>query len=184
MKASKIIKISKKLGLSHLSSCLSTLPVLEAIYKIKKETDLVLLDNAHAHLAHLMFINLNKAEKLRERYGAHCDTRSGCVINGGSLGHALGIGIGMALVNRQRDIYVILSDGSIMEGSNWEALRIKQELKLENLKCYFNFNGFTALSKCDRVKLSKRVMSFCPDAVIHFTSNGGYDGIDGHYCKA
>jgi transketolase N-terminal domain/subunit len=50
----RIIQISKKLDLSHIGSNLSCLPVLEAIYKEKKPEDIVILDNAHAHLAHLV----------------------------------------------------------------------------------------------------------------------------------
>lgn len=185
MNTSKIIEISRKLGLSHIGSCISTSQVLEEIYKVKKPNDLVLLDNAHAHLAHLLFINPDNAEELRIKYGTHCDIRSGCVVSGGSLGHAGGIGIGIALTDRSRDVYVIFSDGSMMEGSNWEALRIREELGLSNLKCYFNFNGNSALSIIDLKLLTDRVYAFCPDAFICLTSNSdGYEGIQGHYCKA
>lgn len=181
----RIIEISKKLGLTHISSCLSTLPILEEIYSVKQPDDLVLLDNAHAHLAHLMFTNPQNAEFLIKKYGTHCDVRAGCVVSGGSLGHAIGIGIGIAFVNRKRNVYVIASDGSMQEGSNWEALRIKKELGLTNLRCYFNFNGYSALSLIDLRELSMRVLSFCPNANIRFTQNGeGYEGVQGHYTKA
>jgi transketolase len=185
----RILDISKRLGLSHISSCLSVLPILDEIYSIKKPDDLVLLDNAHSHLSHLVVMEeygiIENAEELRKEFGTHCDTRCGCVINGGSLGHMGGVGIGLALSNKKRDIYVIFSDGSIQEGSNWEALRLKQELKLDNIKCYFNFNGYTALATINLFKLRDRVLVFCPDAIINFSKNGdGYDGIQGHYCKA
>lgn len=182
-KSKEILRISKKLNLSHIGSCLTTLQVLETIYKVKKPNDLVILDNAHAHLAHLMFTTDN-AQDLIEKYGIHCDTRAGCVISGGSLGHAGGYGIGMALVNRKRDVYVVFSDGSMAEGSNWEALRIREELGLYNMKCYFNFNGNSALKEIDLVELTDRVYAFCPDAFIFFTScPDKYQGIQGHYCK-
>jgi transketolase len=184
MSITKIIQISKELDLSHIGSCISTYGVLEQIYSVKEENDLVLLDNCHAHLAHLMFTHPNDTLTVRKKYGTHCDTRAGCVVNGGSLGHALGIAIGIALTNRKRDIYVVLSDGSMMEGSNWEALRIREELGLSNIKCYFNFNGNSALAELDLVKLTDRVYAFCPDAFICLTSNGeGYEGVSGHYIK-
>lgn len=183
-KSKEILKISKKLGLSHIGSCLSTLQVLEEIYKIKQPDDLVILDNAHAHLAHLMFTNPKDAEMLIEKYGIHCDTRAGCVINGGSLGHAGGYGIGIALTNRKRDVYVVFSDGSMAEGSNWEVLRIREELGLYNMKCYFNFNGNSALKLINLSELADRIYAFCPDAFICLTNNGkGYEGIQGHYCQ-
>lgn len=183
-KSKEILRISKKLGLSHIGSCLTTLKVLEEIYKVKKPDDLVLLDNAHSHLAHLMFTNPSNAEEMIEKYGIHCDTRTGCVISGGSLGHAGGYGIGLALTNRKRNVYVIFSDGSLMEGSNWEALRIREELGLSNLKCYFNFNGHSALSDINIEKLTDRVYAFCPDAFICLTKcDNKYSGVLGHYCK-
>jgi len=183
-KKQSILTISKKLGLSHIGSCLSVLPILEEIYAKKKKEDLVLLDGAHAHLSHLMFINPDNAEELIKKYGIHCDRRAGCDANGGSLGHAGGIAIGLALVFKTRDIYVIFTDGSMQEGSNWEALRIIAELKLDNIKCYFNFNGYTALDKIDVDELIFRTRSFCPEGVIRLTQNGrGYDGVKGHYIK-
>lgn len=183
-KKTKILAISKKLGLSHIGSCLSVLPVLEEIYSKKKDGDFVLMDNAHAHLAHLLFTNPKHAEEMIEKYGIHCDRRAGCDANGGSLGHAGGIAIGLALAHKDKDVYVIFSDGSIQEGSNWEALRIMEELKLKNIKCYFNFNSYTALAKVDLKKLSSQVLSFCPDALIKYTDNGGgFEGVGGHYKK-
>lgn len=184
-KSKEILRISEKLNLSHIGSCLTTLPILEEIYKIKKPDDLVILDSAHAHLAHLMFTHPKDAEMLIEKCGIHCDTRAGCVISGGSLGHAGGYGIGIALTDRKRDVYVIFSDGSMAEGSNWEALRIREELGLYNMKCYFNFNGNSALKVINLPELADRVYSFCPDAVICLTTcPDKYAGVQGHYCKA
>ena len=180
----KILEISKKLGLSHIGSCLSVLPILEEIYSIKKPLDFVLMDGAHAHLAHLIFNNPDHAEEMIHRYGIHCDRQAGCDISGGSLGHAGGIAIGLALVFKTRDIYVIFTDGGMQEGSNWEALRIMKELSLKNIKCYFNFNDYTALQKTDTDSLSKMIYSFCPTGQIRLTKNGrGYEGVKGHYIK-
>ena len=184
-KKQKILQISKELGLAHIGSCLSVLPILEEIYSKKKPEDLVILDGAHAHLAHLMFTDPDNASESIQKHGIHCEQLAGCDVSGGSLGHACGIAIGMALANPNIDIYVIFTDGSIQEGSNWEALRIREHFKLYNIKCYFNLNSYTAIEKIDRVELSDRILSFCSDAQIKFTDNGWeYDGIEGHYMKA
>ena len=178
----RIREISKKLHLTHIGSCISILPILKEIYENKKPNDKVILDNAHAHLAHLLFINPQNAETLIKQYGIHCDRRAGCDASGGSLGHGIGIGIGMALVNRKRKIYCIVSDGSMQEGSNWEALRIKQQLKLKNLIIYCNFNGYTASAEVDRDDLVRRMNIFCNDIHVRYTQNGeGLEGIAGHY---
>ena len=176
----RILEISKSRGLSHIGSCLSVLPILEEIYSKKRPEDKVILDNAHAHLAHLLFLRGEIPEIRLDKYGIHCDRKAGCDATGGSLG--LGIGIGMALVNRGRDIHCVVSDGSMHEGSNWEALRIKDKLKLNNLKIYCNFNGYSAVAEIDRDSLVKRMRTFCEDIEVRYTQNGEeFEGVQGHY---
>lgn len=182
----RILKISKDKGLSHIGSCLSVLSILVEIYEKKNPEDIVILDNAHSHLAHLVvkekYEGLDCIEKLIEDHGIHCDRAAGCDASGGSLGHGIGIGIGMATATRSRNIYVIVSDGSMMEGSNWEALRIKRELKIDNLYIYCNFNGFTAVSSVDKYTFERRIKTFCPDVQFKWTKNGeGFEGVQGHY---
>jgi len=181
-----ILDISKRLKLSHIGSCLSVLPILESIYAKKNLEDKVLLDNAHAHLAHLVVMQSRFGQPMLEEsietFGIHCDTRAGCDASGGSLGHAGGLGIGMALANPNINVHVVFSDGSIQEGSCWEALRLRKLLKIKNMKCYFNINGFSAVAKVNIYELIDRIRSFCPDAQLRVTSNGyRFGGVQGHY---
>ena len=183
----KILEISKKLGLSHIGSCLSVLPILEEVYAAKNPQDKVILDGAHSHLAHTLFLEEKYgltyyAEDIIKRYGIHCDRQAGCDVTGGSLGHGIGIGIGIALTDRKRTIYCITTDGALSEGSDWEALRIRKELDLYNLKIIVNMNGYTALSEIHKFDLTRRILVFCPDADIRYTENGkGFEGVQGHY---
>lgn len=190
----RILAISKKLGLSHIGSNLSCLPILEEIYAKKKIEDIVILDNAHAHLAHLVvkdewfrkqgFWLLPDMEKVIKDRGIHCDKKAGCDASGGSLGHGIGIAIGYALANLDRSVYVIVSDGSMMEGSNWEALRIYSESKLHNLHIHCNFNGYSAVSKINLSRLEERMRTYSVYIQFHRTDNTPeFDGIEGHYKK-
>lgn len=70
----------------------------------------------------------------------------------GSLGHGLSIGVGMALSAKMRQsnsqIYVIMGDGEINEGSVWEAALSASKHKLNNLTAIIDYNkiqsaGFT-----------------------------------------
>lgn len=182
----RILQISENKGLTHIGSCLSVLPILEEIYLTKAIEDKVILCNAHAHLAHLVvkeyYEKLLGIEELIDKHGIHCDRDCGCDASGGSLGHGIGIGIGMALIDRSRGVHVIVSDGSMQEGSSWEALHLANELSLTNLHIYANLNGYTAVQQIDQIELEERILSFHPDVKVYFTQNGeGYDGIDGHY---
>lgn len=195
----EILRISKELGLSHIGSNLSALPVYYEIYKSKSSDSIVVADNAHAGLSHLivkhaeMYKNNNEfaidkdwVEKSIQLFGIHCDRKAGCDASGGSLGHGIGIGIGYALADAKRNVYVIVSDGSMMEGSNWEALRIIHDLKINNIYIHCNFNGYTAvrvLTKDEKFELRDRMESFCGDRITFYeTSNGeGFDSVEGHY---
>jgi|SRR3990167_3050121 len=183
----RIKEISKELGLSHIGSNLSVLPILEEIYEEKKPKDKVILDNAHAHLAHLVvkhiFDDYIKGEITA--YGIHCDRLDACHASGGSLGHGIGIGIGYAIVNPQITVYIIVSDGSMQEGSNWEALRLIDSLKVKNIRIYCNFNGYSAVDEVDFYTLKIRMQFFCKYIEFRNTDNTlDYAGVEGHYKKA
>jgi transketolase N-terminal domain/subunit len=185
-KKDKIIEISKKFGLSHIGSCLSTLPILEEIYLNRGDRDLVLLDNAHAHLAHLMFTTSeDMQEDILKIYGVHCDIKAYCNASGGSLGHAGGIAIGRAIVDKKRDIHLIVSDGSVTEGSFLEALRIIKTLGLNNIKIYANFNGYTATTAIDINYWEQFIKGFGVPVKFYHTNNElpELEGLKGHYAK-
>jgi transketolase len=62
----------------------------------------------------------------------------------GSLGHGLPIGCGMALAAKRDGIksrtFVILSDGELDEGSNWEAILFAAHHKLDRLCAIVDYN--------------------------------------------
>lgn len=62
----------------------------------------------------------------------------------GSLGMGLSIGVGEAIASRIRGnsntIYILTGDGEMSEGSNWEAIMLAAQLKLNNLKLIIDAN--------------------------------------------
>lgn len=68
----------------------------------------------------------------------------GMEITGGSLGHGLGIAVGMAmgLRHKKNPAFVInlMSDGELGEGSTWEAAMSAGAQGLSNLICIVDFN--------------------------------------------
>ncbi|BAB52153.1 transketolase [Mesorhizobium japonicum] len=72
----------------------------------------------------------------------------GMEITGGSLGHGLGIAVGMCLglKRKQSDcfVYNLLSDGELGEGSTWEAAMSAAHHKLDNLIAIVDFNNLQA----------------------------------------
>lgn len=73
----------------------------------------------------------------------------GMEISGGSLGHGLGVAVGMALGLRHQGrtdqlVYNLLSDGELDEGSTWEAASAAAHWRLGNLIALVDLNGLQA----------------------------------------
>jgi transketolase len=69
----------------------------------------------------------------------------GMEITGGSLGHGLGIAVGMCLGLKRKQssafVYNLMSDGELDEGSTWEAAMSAAHWKLDNLILLVDVNG-------------------------------------------
>jgi len=100
------------------------------------------------------------------------------------LGMGLSVGVGMALVDRKRNVYVFISDGECAEGSVWEALRIVTDFNLRNLKITCIANGYSALGKIGLDYLDTRLNSFYPVLMIRVDMSKfpiWLHGLEGHY---
>tara|TARA_R110000751_G_scaffold305026_1_gene421016 strand:+ start:6122 stop:6976 length:855 start_codon:yes stop_codon:yes gene_type:complete len=75
----------------------------------------------------------------------------GMEITGGSLGHGLGIAVGMAMGLKRKNnpafVVNLMSDGELGEGSTWEAVMSAVQYKLDNLICLIDFNDQQADGK-------------------------------------
>lgn len=75
----------------------------------------------------------------------------GMEITGGSLGHGLGIAVGMAMGLKRKNnpafVFNLMSDGELGEGSTWEAVMSGVQHKLDNLVCLVDFNDQQADGK-------------------------------------
>lgn len=72
----------------------------------------------------------------------------------GSLGHGLPFGVGKALAAKQRQqkwsTYVLLGDGEMDEGSNWEAFMFAAHQKLDNLVAIIDCNNLQSLDTVEK----------------------------------
>lgn len=79
----------------------------------------------------------------------------GMEITGGSLGHGLGIAVGVALGLKRKNsgafVYNLMSDGELGEGSTWEAAMSGAHHRLDNLICLVDFNNQQADDKSTQV---------------------------------
>jgi len=145
----RLIDISYKHKLSHIGSCLGALPILDDIYSDKREQDKVILSAGHAGLA--LYCVLEKyhglnAEELFLEHGVHpsrnLDQHIYC--STGSLGQGITVAVGLALGNKDENVYVYSTDGELREGSCWESLFFCSRKSINNIRFRINWNGFTA----------------------------------------
>jgi transketolase len=68
----------------------------------------------------------------------------------GSLGHGLPFAVGKAITRRNQaqnnNVYCLLSDGELDEGSNWEALMFAGFHRLSNLTAIIDYNKLQSLT--------------------------------------
>jgi transketolase len=189
----RILELSKKHNSSHISSCITSVQLIDDVYQFKKPNEPFILSNGHAGLS--LYTVLEKregkdAEKLFIKHGTHPnrDKKDGIWCSTGSLGQGLPIALGMALSDRMREVYCLTSDGEWAEGSMWEALRLASEFRVANLTILVNGNGFSAYKETDLDRLEWQIQGFlkegCPKVAFFRTVNPeGFEGIQGHYKK-
>ncbi len=92
----------------------------------------------------------------------------GVELSTGSLGHGLPAGLGFAFDMKRkkstRKVYVLMSDGELNEGSNWEAFMFAAHHKLSNVIAIIDNNTFQGYGKTkdilDIEPLEKKFIAF------------------------
>lgn len=187
---------------SHIGTGLSMIEALIALYfrvlrvdsskPLMPERDKFVLSKAHgsaALYATLAERGFFEKDLLKGYYvdggtlPGHLDRCAvpGVETSGGSLGHGLSLGLGLALADKidQRDsrTFVLLGDGECNEGSVWEAIMLAPHLRLNNLCAVIDFNGIQSLGFTNEIinqaNLADRLSSFGWDV----------ESIDGHDLK-
>ncbi len=81
------------------------------------------------------------------RLGGHPERQLdlGIEVSTGALGHGLPFGVGVAIAQKRMQtavrVFVVVGDGELAEGSNWEALLLAKKHKLDNLVLIVDQNG-------------------------------------------
>jgi transketolase len=154
-----------------------------------KNEDIFILSSGHASLA--LYVCLEKyrninAEFLFNKHGGHphLDEENQIYCSTGSLGLGITVAIGRALANKNKNVYVLISDGECAEGSVWEALKCIYELEISNIYIYVNVNGYAGYDEVNKEYLSTRLKSFLPSVNIEYTSVEQFPflkGLNAHY---
>lgn len=184
-----IIEMMHKSKAGHVGGDLSVIDILNVLYNeimnVSPENfkddnrDRFLLSKGHC--ADALFVVLgdkgffDKQEAIdtfsqyNSKFIGHPNTDvNGIEINSGSLGHGLAIGVGMAIAGKMDAksyrTYVVLGDGEMAEGSNYEAMMAASQYKLDNLCATVDLNHLQISGTTDEVmstsSLSDKFLSF------------------------
>lgn len=182
-----ILEIIHDSGAAHLGSSLSAVEILSAVFrsvdleKIRREDnarDRIILSKGHGAAA---------LYAVMHHYGLLTDAQirsyfqNGSLLAGhashftpyvehstGALGHGLPVALGAAIGLRSRKInstvFVIVGDGELHEGSNWEALMLAGHLGMNNLCVLVDNNKMSQIAEtakcCDIEPLKAKFESF------------------------
>lgn len=170
----EIVKMVHRAQAGHPGGSLSEIDLLAALYanylraKPSKpdweDRDRFILSKGHASpgmyaiLAEMNFITKQDLESYRVLGGVcqgHVDMKwcPGVDFSAGSLGMGLSFGMGCAIAGRlsnsERNVFVMLGDGEIQEGSVWEAAMAAKHHELGNLKVILDCNRIQNDDFCD-----------------------------------
>ncbi len=167
----KILDISQTVPALHIAPAFSCMEIVDTIYYMLMNQrngdspDTFILSKGHGAMAQYTVLaemgvlseeDLNDCGKPGGRLGMHPDYGlPGIEASTGSLGHGLPIALGMALADKvlgvDRTVYVVLSDGEMQEGSNWESLMLAPTLGLTNIVAYVDLNDAQSLGKISEI---------------------------------
>ena len=151
-----------EVGQGHPGSTFSMVEIATTLYHgnhVRPNVDKVIVSKGHATvtlypiLTKLGIIpqkewdNWGKAESCLRVFGN--TNIPGIDMASGSLGHGIGVGAGMALASPEKNVYVIISEGELYEGSTWEALLFVAHHKLTNLTIFIDINNLMILGSTD-----------------------------------
>ncbi|MCO5251640.1 MAG: thiamine pyrophosphate-dependent enzyme [Candidatus Kapabacteria bacterium] len=137
------------------------------------------LYGAFAELGWLDAARFNNHLKIKDDIYWHPNTNiPGIEFHSGSLGHALPISVGVALSLKidkiNNKVIVILGDGELNEGSNWEAVMVAASKNLDNLIIIIDRNKFQANLQ------TEHLLPIEPIADKFLAFNCGVRRINGH----
>lgn len=159
----KILEVSYKAHACHIGSALSCLEALQAILEVKGEDYFIFSKASGVGAYYALVYPVDKAVDMLRKYPLP-SKEAGLIWSGGSLGQGLSVACGLALADRKKKVYVLMSDGELQEGQVWEAAMFASHHKLKNLIVVIDYNGLQALGRtkdiCDLGDISKKFMAF------------------------
>lgn len=183
----KITEIVNSGGASHIGTSFSCVEILNSIYKsvdvekIRQKNplrDRIIVSKGHSAAAVYAVLHHHGLMATETLHTYH---QNGSLLSGhvshfvehiehstGALGHGLSVAVGCAMGLKRKDsasrVFVVLGDGELNEGSNWEAMMLASQQKLDNLMILVDDNKLGGIGKtsdcCSLYPLDEKFAAF------------------------
>jgi len=166
----RILEMTQSVSALHVGGAFSATEIVDCIYYGlmrpgangvvgKDAPDTFLMSKGHGYMIQAVILEDLGVLK-RSDLAAYCTPTGklgvhpdygipGIEASTGSLGHGLSLALGMAYAemtrNRIGNVYTVLSDGEVQEGSTWEATLMASSLKVRNLIAFIDNNDMQSL---------------------------------------
>lgn len=177
----------------HIGSALSCVVILCVLfYDIMKKGELFIFSKAsgvatyYAILSDLGHFPKKKLAYYLKNYPECSKEVPGVIHSVGSVGHGLNVACGLALADRKRNVYCLISDGELQEGSTYEAALFARQHKLTNLYVICDNNGLQACGATSSILELSTAIKFFENTFPHFlsiltTKGAGVDFMENDY---
>lgn len=187
-----IIEASYEANACHIGSALSCVKILDRLFFGRmKENDVFIFSKAsgaaayYATLALKGYFSKEKVAEYLKNYPLPNIKVPGVLFSGGSLGHGLPFSAGLALADRARNVFVLLGEGEVQEGTMWETVLFAAQNKLENLKIIIDRNGLQACGATEDIcaieKALEKLNEIFPIEVVRTIKGEGVDFMENDY---
>jgi len=155
-------------------------------YRILTKDDIFLFSKAsgvatfYSILADKGYFAKEKIAEYLHNYPLPSKEVPGVIHSCGSLGHGLPVAVGLAYAHPERNVYVLISDGEVQEGTTWECALFARQHELKNLFVVVDYNAIQAMGKTkdilDLTTAFKFLESTFPHIWVQYTTKG--QGVD------
>ncbi len=170
-----ILSIIKKANAGHTGGSLSCVDILNVLYNhvmniapnnfMSIDRDRYIHSKGHSVEAlytvladnrFFFFFDLDTLSKFQSHYVGHPTRKvNGVEHNTGALGHGLSVAVGLALAAKMKGtphrVFIVLGDGELEEGSNWEASMSASQYQLDNLVVIIDRNTLQITGRTEEV---------------------------------
>lgn len=173
----RVLEISQKVSALHIGGAFSCCEIIDTIYYyfLKNKPGRFILSKGHAAI--MQYVILESLGILKKKtldnycsktgsLGVHPEIFTpGIVASTGSLGHGLGIGAGIAIAEPKKDIFIVLSDGELMEGSVWENILFISSNRINNIIIIIDNNDLQSATRAsdthpELYPIKSKILSF------------------------